>query len=392
MEDAINSFAQPLSAQRATSLAHLVTLRLITGYIMIAISFTGMFGADWDIQWHATIGRDRTFTPPHDVILIALGLNGILALANILIETWWARHHHNFARNSTDFLGRLQSSMGSYLVGNGAVCSAVAFPLDTYWHSLYGVDISLWAPFHTMIYMGGLVSAIGIAYILLSASHLAQSEHLVQLMRLGYAGVIIVLAVILSKLTTFTFPALELSLGGVNIFPLLLALCVAFVATFVLRVVSWPGTVTLLMLVFLITYMIVHTFVPPLMTWLMQIEQQTYLPDTMALRTIVVPLISQTPWLLLTGVIVDGIIFLGRRLHWSPSTMNWSTLAGLALGSIIASAIILLTLGSVLSSGHATESHSIILLLVSLLLAIPGTLLGGWLGNMISQTVAELRR
>lgn len=392
MEDVISSLSKPLSVQIAKNLKHLVMLRLITGYTLLATSFIGMFGTDWDIQWHATIGRDRTFTPPHDVILVAIGLNGIVALASILLETWWARQHHEFARNSTDFLGLLHSSEGSYLVGFGAVCSAVAFPLDTYWHALYGIDVSLWAPFHTMIYMGGILATIGITYILLSSAHLAQSQQQMWLMRLGYAGVIVALALLLSKLTTFTIPAIDLSLEGINIFPFLLSVCVAFVCTLAVRVVHWPGTVTLLLLVFLIAYFLIRALVPPMMTWLMQVEQQTYLPDTGALRSIVYPLISQSPWLLLTGLSVDGIVFLGRRLHWSPSIINWGIAGGMALSTMIASAMVLVTLGALLSSRHVTSGgQSALLFLLALVLAVPGTLLGNWLGGTISQAVAELR-
>src|ERR1700693_532020 len=162
MADSISVGSRPLVGQRAKTLTQLVSLRLITGYILLTVSLIGLLGGDWDIQWHAIIGRDRTFTPPHDMILIALGLNGILALTSILIETSWARHNHELEGNSTDFLGILHSSVGSYLVGFGAVCSAVAFPLDTYWHALYGIDVSLWAPFHTMLYMGGFLSVTGI--------------------------------------------------------------------------------------------------------------------------------------------------------------------------------------------------------------------------------------
>ena len=134
MANMLGTLSGSLIGQREKSLTHLVVLRLITGYTLLIISLIGLLGGDWDIQWHATVGRDRTFTPPHDVILISLVLVGIVALVNILIETQWAAQDRGLAQNSTDFLGMLHSSLGSYIVGFGAVCSAVAFPLDTYWH------------------------------------------------------------------------------------------------------------------------------------------------------------------------------------------------------------------------------------------------------------------
>ena len=41
--------------------------------------------------------------------------------------------------------------IGLVLAGLGALLAAAAFPLDDYWHSLYGIDVTLWAPFHVMI-------------------------------------------------------------------------------------------------------------------------------------------------------------------------------------------------------------------------------------------------
>jgi hypothetical protein len=393
MADIMSTFSIPPIGQRAKTLTQLVTLRLMTGYTLLTISCIGMLGTDWDIQWHSTVGRDRTFTPPHDVILVTLGLNGIVALTSILIETWWSGRHRELAQNSTDFLGMLRSSLGSYFVGFGVVCTALAFPLDTYWHALYGIDVTLWAPFHTMLYMGGVLATFGIIYLLLSAAHLAQSQQQVWKIRLGYAGVIITLALLLSKLTTFLIPSVGLSLGGMNISPFLLSVCVAFVCTLAVRVVRWPGTVTLLILVFLIMYFLVSAFVPPLMTWLIQAEHQTYLPGTTFQQSIVVPLISQSPWLLLTGLSIDGIIFLGRRLHWSPSRINWRIAGSIALSTMIVSALILIGLGNAQSSGSATsDSHSAILFFVlALALAVPGTLLGSWFGGAISKMIAELR-
>src|SRR6266567_4525632 len=185
------------------SIRDLAHLRLVTGLTLILVSLVGLFGGNWDIQWHAVIGRDRTFTPPHDMILIGIGLSGIVALISILIETRWAGRQHDLRAYSTDFLGVLHSSLGSYLVGFGAVCSAIAFPLDTYWHALYGVDVSLWAPFHTMIYMGGVLSTFGVIYLLLSAAHLSEMLYDRRTAMFSYAGMVASLGILLSKFSTF---------------------------------------------------------------------------------------------------------------------------------------------------------------------------------------------
>src|SRR6266568_5206810 len=191
------------------SMRDLARLRLVTGSFLILVSLLGLVGANWDIQWHAVIGRDRTFTPPHDMILIGIGLAGIVALISILIESRWAKRQPELRSHSTDFLGMFRSSLGSYLVGYGAVCSAIAFPLDTYWHSLYGVDVSLWAPFHTMISMGGTLGQFGMIYLLLSAAHLSETQQERWTTRLSYVSLVVSLGLLLSKLSTFLTPALK---------------------------------------------------------------------------------------------------------------------------------------------------------------------------------------
>src|SRR5579875_3589839 len=254
----------------------LARLRLVTGLSLILITMIGLLGADWDIQWHAVIGRDRTFTPPHDLILIGIGLSGIVALISILIETRLTRRYPDLQAYSTEFLGILHSSLGLYLVGFGAVCSAVAFPLDTYWHSLYGIDISLWAPFHTMIYMGGVLSSIGVIYLLLSAAHLAEKQER-WTARLSYASLIVALGILLSKFSTFLTPALkgyQLHLGflTLNFFPILLAATAVFVCVLTVRLVPWTGAASMVVIVFLLIFLLVSAFVPPMMTLLVQAE------------------------------------------------------------------------------------------------------------------------
>ncbi|HLX41451.1 MAG TPA: hypothetical protein VKR42_13030 [Ktedonobacteraceae bacterium] len=384
--------------QTTRSEKDLARLRLTTGFILILVSLNSVLGADWDIQWHAVIGRDRTFTPPHDMILIGIGLSGIIALASILIETQWTRHHNELRQWTTDFIGVLRSSTGSYLIGFGAICSAIAFPLDTYWHSLYGIDVSLWAPFHTMIYMGGMLSTFGIAYMLLSAAHLAEKQQERWTTVLSYAGVIVTLGIILSKLSTFLTPAISgkgvhLSFGTVSIFPLLLAACTIFVCVLAVRLIPWTGAATMAIVVFLLLLLTVSLFVPPMMSLLVQIEHQTYLARASVIGSRIVPLLGQTPFLLLASLSIDGVILLGRRAHWSPSTIkNGIVIASLvSMFFVAALTLILLGAGTRQAQGGG-GGHVALAFLLALLLTIPGSLIGGWLGLTISGALQTLRR
>jgi hypothetical protein len=385
----------------ADRVADLARLRLGTGIALIVIGLVGLFGGDWDIQWHAVIGRDRTFTPPHDLILLGIGAAGIVALASILIESAWATRQPELRPYGTEFLGVLHSSLGSYLVGFGAVCSAVAFPLDTYWHALYGVDVSLWAPFHTMIYLGGILSSFGAIYLLLSAAHLARHKSMT--VTLSYAGVVVLLGMLLTKLCTFLMPALSghaLHLGAVTIslFPLLLALVAVFVAVLAVRVLPWPGAATLVVLVFVALWLLIGALVPPAMTALVAAEHQTYLARASRLGGVVVPLLGQTPLLLLLALALDGVAWFGRRGAWSPTRRKQWGLAAASLSMVVVGGLTLLLTAlrvagaAAGAGGTAGGEHGLLGFVLALVLVVPGCLVGGALGLAIGDALAAQRR
>ncbi len=399
MANVASSLPDVVAGQAAKSVRDLARLRLITGFSLILVTLVGLFGGDWDIQWHAVIGRDRTFTPPHDMILIGIGLSGIVALVSILIETRWARHHHELRPYGTDFLGVLHSSLGSYLVGFGAVCSAVAFPLDTYWHSLYGVDVSLWAPFHTMIYMGGVLGTLGMVYILLSAAHLAEIQQDRRTVFFSYAGVIVLLGILLSKFSTFLTPAisghsLNLSFVTVSLFPFLMALTAVFVCVLAVRLLPWPGAATMVVAVFLILWLLIGAFVPQVMTLLVQAEHQTYLARASRIGSNIVPLLGQTPFLLLLSLSIDGVVWLGRRGLWTLATLKkWVLVASMVSMFLVAGlTLVLIGLSLRAAQGGGAGGHVALALLLSLILTVPGCLIGGWLSLAISDTLQALRR
>ena len=372
----------------------------MTGSTLILVSLVGLLGADWDIQWHAVIGRDRTFTPPHDLILISIGLSGIVALIGILIETSWSRRHPDLRPYGTDFLGVLRSSLGSYLVGFGAVCSAVAFPLDTYWHSLYGIDVSLWAPFHTMIYMGSVLSTFGVIYLLLSAAHLSEMQHERRTAMFSYAGMVAFLGILLSKFSTFLTPALKgdhlhLASLTLNLFPFLMALSAVFVCMLAVRLVPWMGAATMAVAVFLLVFLLISTFVPPLMTLLVQAEHETYLARASRIGSTIIPLLGQTPVLLGLSLSLDGVVWLGQRGKWALTSQNtWMLVAALVSMFLVAGFTLVQQAGlrGQVAQGGGRGGSFVLGFVLALLLAIPGSLLGNWLALKISGAVQALRR
>lgn len=108
----------------------------------LGVAFVGFM---WDVAWHADIGRDRElFTVPHMLILIGLG--GIFAggLLSILVanltggEAGWSLRGYRIPF----------ASVPVTLMGFGAL---IGFPLDDYWHAVYGIDVTMWSPTHLLM-------------------------------------------------------------------------------------------------------------------------------------------------------------------------------------------------------------------------------------------------
>jgi len=188
------------SPSLARSLRAVGTLRLTLGGTVLLGAILFLLGTSWDVQWHSFIGRDRTLIPPHLMMLGGVALSGVAALAAVLIETVWARRNPTIAKNSTPF-ETFHSSLGAYIAGFGALDAAIGFPLDSYWHAVYGIDVPIWAPFHIMIITGMGVAALGAAYMLVSAAQMASRGGDAGAKRLAYVGVIVALATMMGTFT-----------------------------------------------------------------------------------------------------------------------------------------------------------------------------------------------
>ena len=131
------------------------------------------FGLAWDIVWHTYVGRDRFLTVPHVLLYFGIGLAGIVVLAAVLYETV---HFHAGAPTpgTTQFLGAFHASRGLYVTGFGLLATALAAPLDNYWHELYGIDVTIWAPFHVMGLSGSAITVVGLLYVLAALANMAR--------------------------------------------------------------------------------------------------------------------------------------------------------------------------------------------------------------------------
>jgi hypothetical protein len=139
--------------------------------ILVVLAFlTAGYGLYWDIQWHEFVGRDSFFIPPHLLLYAGIAVAGIATLLSILYESV-VRNRHN---GSVSFLWLFRGARGMFVTGFGVVFIVLAAPLDDYWHRLYGLDATIWAPFHLMGLFGSLMAMIGIVYTLAGLANAAR--------------------------------------------------------------------------------------------------------------------------------------------------------------------------------------------------------------------------
>ena len=160
--------------------------------LLVLAELAFVFGAAWDIQWHYAIGRDRPFIPPHLLLLGGIAATGVIALGGVLGRTLRPLSEaESIATTELQILGRFRAPVGLFLAGLGALCAALAFPWDDYWHRLYGLDVTLWAPFHVMIIGGMALAALGAAYLF--AAHPGRISGLGTAAALGVGAAVLLL-------------------------------------------------------------------------------------------------------------------------------------------------------------------------------------------------------
>jgi len=372
----------------ARPIAALWKLRLALGWAALLGTAVFLFGTSWDIQWHSFIGRDRALVPPHLLMLGGIVLTGVAALAAIFVETTWARGNPQVAATSTPFAGLFSGPVGAYIAGFGALASGVGFPLDVYWHALYGIDVSVWAPFHVMIITGMAIAALGAAYMLLSAANLAAASGAAWPARAGRVGAPIAAAVLLCVLMFYLDAAFDdaaFHLGGVtiNTFPLMVGLFGGFAFALVVR--AWPGrfAATGVAVVFYLVDALVYLVVPPLTDALVAVEHETYRrghPGYVVMSLL---------WpftLIVAAALIDLAAGFARRRGWSGTRADRAILAAAAVGLVLVAALDPLYLGITLDAGNYLT------LAAALLIGAAGAWAGGRLGLDTGASLARVER
>ncbi len=383
--DNTGALAQPASLAR--SLQSVQTLRLALGLTAAFGALIFFFGTTWDIQWHEYIGRDRTLIPPHQMMLTGVALSGIAGLAAVIIETLWARKSSAIAQRSTSFADIFHGSLGAYIVGFAALNAAVAFPLDSYWHALYGIDVAIWAPFHIMFAFGMGVVAFGAAYMLLSAANLQVGT--AKTKRIAYIGVIISFATMMSIFTLLLFDALNdkntLTLGNITIsfFPLLAGILIAFTFAAVKYVVPWRWAATAVVAVYVLFAGILALFVQPATEYLRGLEGLVYRRGNAPLTSVVTMEWFLAP--IIVAVLIDIFMYRAQKRQWSARKL---TLV-LALTALIAG--LPAPLFFPWFAFYVFYAYGIGFV-IALLIGFLATYTGVWLGRNVGMSLQTLER
>lgn len=392
-------------------------LRLALGWVILFGALIDLFALSWDIQWHSTVGRDRTLTAPHLFILGGISVMGITALLAVLIETAWARRNPALTKRGTAFAGLFNSSLGAYLVGYGALASAIAFPIDQYWHTLYGIDVSIWAPFHIMALTGLCISSLGVAYMLMEGASLAASGGAKKAASGGYIGVIVAFAALMGVFTFLLQPSLEMgyiAVGSVTftVYPFMFGVLGTLVLIAAKRALPLHAVATRVALVYLFFGLVSYLIIPPLMTLLLGIEQQHLLPSA---PTFSVVALEWQYGLIVAAILLDIAAWFARRKGWSLRMTKRITLAATLIGMSLAALLfpfflvsaenrsIIPVSGKIVHGAIARGTQvgsdavqqaginmtTVLIVAVSLLLGLLGICIGNWLGAGIGKSMQK---
>ena len=377
------------STAQVRSLRSLWILRLTVGLMILAGATIFLLGVSWDIQWHSLIGRDRTLIPPHIMMLIGVTISGLASLTSVLIESVWARRSSLLASSSTAFADAFHGSLGAYIAGFSALNTAIAFPLDSYWHALYGIDVAIWAPFHIMLLFGMGGVALGALYTLMSAVTLSTRDGANGARRIASSAVSVAFAVMIGLFVILLFDALgrmgviDMGFATINVYPFLATLLFSWAFVAAVIAIPWRFAATSIVGIYLLLALAMELFVPPATNWLVTVEHLTFREDNPGVSLVAFewPLI---PILLAIGI--DIIVAIARRRGWSLRKMGFALLPVLLLGSLpsmIFNPLFAITLASYIG---------VVGTIFSLLLGLLGAYLGLWFGRRMGTALSQGER
>ena len=149
-------------------------LPFLVGSLALA---SGGFGVFWDISLHIDTGRDPgpLANPSHYFILLALyGVFAAGLLSCALHEK--AEHPSPVALQLPSALGGLSLPVGGALLITCGAFALTGFPLDDFWHRMFGQDVTLWGPTHLVMINGAILSVPVLAVLSLESRRARRAD------------------------------------------------------------------------------------------------------------------------------------------------------------------------------------------------------------------------
>jgi hypothetical protein len=251
-------------------------IRQISAWIILCLLLEGELGLAWDRQWHDRLGRDQFWIPPHIMMYVGVGATGLIALFVVLLDTlrYYQKKPGVDDSSTIGVLRYFHAPLGFILLGFGTLTDLIAAPFDNYWHQLYGVDVTLWTPFHLMGALGAIMAGLGIIYAFASeAAHERESRAGASSVStshrfLGLNGPEWALIILLAAFQEFILPALTafipIVFGTLQIltYPLILVVGASTCLIGVYMCIRKPGITFLTVLILWPLSVLTEIFVP----------------------------------------------------------------------------------------------------------------------------------
>lgn len=157
---------------------------------------SAIVGAQWDISWHRSIGRDDFWTPAH----IAIYLCGVVAgvsCAYLILATTFGKSL--YPKEATVSMWGFRGPLGAFITAWGGVAMLTSAPFDDWWHNAYGLDVKILSPPHVVLILGILAIETGALILILGYLNRAAEEakRRYQMLFLYVGGMILLLMSIL---------------------------------------------------------------------------------------------------------------------------------------------------------------------------------------------------
>ena len=337
----------------------------------------------------SSLRQTRSRRSSHVLLLSGIVVCGIGALVAVLVETQWVKNNQTLLQRSTVFANRFAAPLGIYISGFAALNMAVAFPVDQYWHTLYGIDVTVWAPFHIMAIAGLGLMALGAVYTFVSVANMATSLHANQEKRAAYGGAMVAMATSLATLSVLTAEGIDpdkfiqLGFTSIDLFTVLQGLLLGVLLVAIAYALPWRWAATSVVGVVMLFMGINQLVVPPALVWLMQVEQLTFraihrsTPPSLSVLALIWPVLT-----LVSAVLVDLLIQRARKQPFS----RWQL--GFLLGGAVLIGCFPLTLENPFAIVDTLANLNILGIMLTLALTCSAIYVGIQLGQNIGQTMS----